>query len=238
MFFNSMQKSLPSAPKPCHQKGKLRSLLTRLLHWFMKTSEGDEPTADICERKLFARLNQYTPDELLARTQELISLLQSAKEELLRTHGKKAEYFAMKYIDRHIASLGQLQETVSSGTKLSMPSDSSELIQTLLGEITVGDLVQSALESNLHRAITNDISLILSCASGMSTELHSPAKRKTLAVINEKIQQTLSELQNLQHKIPASRRLSHLFSWKEAVDADRQRLHDVALATLDRIGQA
>jgi hypothetical protein len=212
------------------------SFWEKILAWF-RSSEEEESIKDSQESLLFSQLeSNFTKENLLARIQEISLLLQSEKQDLLKVHGKKAEYFVARYVDRHFALLHVLQKAVSHQQRdlLKNIRGAPDLMRVLLGETSVGTSVQNVLEENVHQDITNDISILLSLASQVpSRSISDVSKNEHMKLCTTKVCETLKQLQALQQKKPFSQRLHHLFSWKESVDSDRQRLHDAAISTLE-----
>jgi hypothetical protein len=174
----------------------------------------------------------------LQRAERSVRHLDQAKEELLAHSGGPAHAFIDRYVEPILAPAREIVTIARSG-------GTADVSKWAVAGVEMVSLVQE--ESRLRRkiyefcleksrdAVLEDIAFIVSYPNELVSSSWIPIEERPelLRRIESTLQPILQELEGLLTRHPRSFDLRVLFQWKQELDEERQRLHDLSLNTID-----
>ncbi len=216
---------------------KIRSMFS----WIASrvTEEAREEVASgVSEASAKRLLSQYSSRDLIRRAEGSIAQLELSKQVLLQEFGSRAQAFVERYIDPVIDPVKSLVVAGREGKGIETVKGAVggvELLAIMHDDSRLRRKIHDSLEMKTREAILEDIAFIMSYPSEALAEATIPASQRgeILRQIEEALQPVLLELESLLSSGLPAYEFVPLFQWREAIDGERQRLHDRAMQIID-----
>jgi hypothetical protein len=217
--------------------GKVRSLFSWIASWATQEAREEVGRVELVPQ-VKRLLSVHLSGHLLQRAERSVQHIEQAKEELLVHSGQPAWAFIERYVEPILTPAREILIAARTG-------GSADVSRWAIAGIEMVSLVQE--EDRLRRkiyefclektrdAILEDMAFIVSYPHELvsSSWILTEEQPELINRIEAGLQPLLHEYETLLTRHPRSFDLNVLFRWKLELDEERQRLHDLSLATID-----
>ena len=214
---------------------KVRSLFSWIASWATQEARREVIGSEHTPQQT---LSVHLPKHLLQQVEASIHHLDNAKRELIERFGPQAEAFVDRYVEPILSPAHDLIESARRGEPVDVSRwavASAELLSLVQDEEKLRRKIFGFCLEKTRDAILEDITFIASCPHELVESSWAPLSERPGLIkrIDADLQPILQEFEKLLTRRPQSHDLETLFRWRAELDGERQRLHDLSLATID-----
>lgn len=224
-------------PRRTALRGLLRSLFSWITRGVVQGARVDETCGDtdleFYVKKFFGK---YTPKELICGAEGVLARVEASRQELFAAYGERSQAFINRYIEPVVELVRKFIEAERGGGNYSRvlgAVGSLELLETVLDEGRLRTRVRENLFEQVRQVLCEDISFVMNYPKEVVATLPVRDRKIAQRTLEDRLQPILLHFEKLVSQSPIKPDFGALFSWKTAIDLQRQELHDLAMRTIE-----